>query len=91
MSTNTLLRSTYHPPCIEKQEILQISVPADRTTLSLADRLSLRLGLWLALRPQRARREPLTRERVMLMRETQQSIRREALALYAFDMHRQMR
>lgn len=91
MSTNLLLRSTAHPPCIEGQEVLHITVPADRTTLSRSARLSLRLGLWLMLRTERARRRPVTHEQMMLLRETQRSIRREALALYTFDMHRQLR
>ncbi len=56
MSTQTLLRSTAHPPCPQEQEILEIAVPADRTELALTDRLSLRLGLWLMLRTQRQRR-----------------------------------
>lgn len=91
MSTNLLLRSTAHPPCPEVQETLEITVPTDRTTLSLTARLSLRLGLWLLLRTERGRTPPVTHEQMMLLRETQRSIRREALALHTFDMHRQLR
>ncbi len=91
MSTNTLLRSTAHPPCPQEQEILELTVPTDRTRLSLTARLSLRLGLWLILRTDRARNEQVTHEQALLLRETQLSLRREALALHAFDMHRQLR
>jgi len=86
-----LLRSTAHPPCPEDQETLEITVPTDRRTLSLTARISLRVGLWLLLRSEHGRTRTVTHEQMMLIRETQRSIRREALALYTFDMHRQLR
>lgn len=94
MSTNTLLRSTAHPPCPEEQEILEIAVPADRTELALVDRLALRFGLWLTLRVQRQRRSPrrvMTHEEVMRMFETSHVTERESLALLAYHLQRQMR
>lgn len=94
MSNNTLLRSTAHPPCPEEQKILEVTVPADRTTLSLADRLSLRLGLWLlvrAQRPRRARARTLTHEEVMRMFETKHVSERESLAILAYQAQHHLR
>jgi hypothetical protein len=56
MSIAQLHRSTAHPPCPEDHTVLEVTVPADRSELALADRLSLRIGLWLLLRAQRAPR-----------------------------------
>lgn len=91
LSTNLLLRSTAHPPCPEEQETLEFTVPTDRTMLSLTGRLSLRLGRWLMLRTEQGRRQSVTHEQMMLLRETQRSIRREALTLYTLDMQRYLR
>lgn len=105
MSTDTLLRSTSHPPCPEdahhrETEILQITLPADRTELTIADRLSLRLGLWLmsrTQRPPRARTPELTREETTRILDARRKVgnagttEREALAILTYDMHRSMR
>lgn len=94
MSNNTLLRSTAHPPCPEDQETLEVRLPSDRTELALADRLSLRLGLWLLLRTQRPRRattRTMTNEEVMRMFETKHATERESLTMLAYQMQRHLR
>lgn len=95
MSNNLLLRSTAHPPCPEEKEILEVTVPADRTELALTDRLSLRLGLWLLLRAQRPRRAPartsMTHEEVMRMFETKRATERESLAILAYQTQNYLR
>lgn len=93
MSNNTLLRSTAHPPCPEDKEILEVTLPADRTELTLADRFSLRIGLWLLLRTQRPRKVPartLTHEEVMRMFETKRATERESLAILAYQAQRHL-
>jgi hypothetical protein len=93
VSTEALLRQTTHPPCTEEQEILEITVPADRTELALSDRLSLRIGLWLLLRaqrgPRRARR--LSNEDVILLRDRPRITEHEAITLLTYDLQRQLR
>jgi hypothetical protein len=93
VSTNTLLRSTAHPPCPEEQEILEIAVPTDRTELAVADRLSLRIGLWLLLRTQRPRKAPrtMTHEEVMRMFETKNALERESLTILHYQLQQHMR
>lgn len=94
MSTNALLRSTTHPPCPEGQETLEITVPSDRNTLALTDRLSLRLGLWLLLRARRPRRAPtppMSHEDMMRLFETHRTTERESLLMLAFDSQRYLR
>ena len=94
MSTNTLLSSTAHPPCPEEQETLEITVPTNRNTLALTDRLSLRLGLWLLLRAQRPRRAPappMSHEDMMRLFETRRATERDSLLLLAFDPQRYLR
>lgn len=94
MSNNTLLRSTAHPPCPEDQEILEVTVPTDRTELALADRLSLRLGLWLLVRtqrPRKARVRTMTHEEVMRRFETTHVSERESLAILAYQAQHHMR
>ncbi|WP_435744488.1 hypothetical protein [Microbacterium sp. PMB16] len=54
----TLHRGIAHPPDIEDHEVLQIPRPDELRKLALADRLSLRFGLWLFQRAQRPRRQP---------------------------------
>lgn len=91
MSTSTLLRSTSHPPCPQDQEIVEISVPIDRTQLALTDRLSLRFGLWLLLRAGSARRRQprtITHEQMMLLRENQRTMERQALAMLTYGLQR---
>lgn len=91
MSTDTLLRSTLHPPCPVEQEILEIVVPADRHQLAVADRLSLRLGLWLLLRAQRSRRRApavVTHEEATRLRDNQDRLAREAAAVLVYQLQR---
>lgn len=91
MSTDTLLRSTLHPPSPEEQEILELTLPADRRELPLLDRLSLRFGLWLLLRAERSRRKPartISREQVMLLMENRRVMEREALTMLTHGLQR---
>lgn len=99
MNTEALLRHTVHPPCSQEQEILEITVPANRTQLKITDRLSLRLGLWLMLRAERSaqkRHAVLSREEVIRMLNAQRAAgisrftEREQLAIFTQDMQRHM-
>lgn len=90
----TLYRSTTHPPDTEDHLVLQIPDHDELQRLALADRLSLRVGLWLlqrAQRPRRARRTPTARtaELIDLDRRTRSAA--EITALLAFDLQRQLR
>ena len=91
MSTDTLLRSTLHPPCPEDQEILEVTVPANRKELALADRIPLRFGLWLLLRAERSRgrsARTITQEQMMLLRENRRTMEREALTMLTHGLQR---
>lgn len=91
MSTETLLRSTLHPPCTEEEEILEVTVPADRKALALVDRISLRFGLWLLLRAERSRRKSartISHEQMLLLRENRRAMEREALAMLTHGLQR---
>ncbi len=86
-----LLRSTLHPPCPQDQEVLEVTVPADRRELALTDRLSLRLGLWLLLRAERSRRRAartISHEQMMLLRENRRTMEREALTMLTHGLQR---
>ncbi|MGO2745125.1 hypothetical protein [Microbacterium sp.] len=94
MNTEVLLRKTVHPPCIE-EETLEITVPADRAALAFTDRLSLRIGLWLLLRAERAQRSPrgkpaMSREEAMRLLETRRITEREAMVMLTYDLQRQL-
>lgn len=91
MSPEALLRETVHPPCPD--ETVEFTLPADRTSLALVDRLSLRIGLWLLLRAERARttRGDLRREEVQRLLAQQHASRQQAIALIAYDLQRHMR
>ncbi|MFB7250521.1 hypothetical protein [Microbacterium sp. NPDC056234] len=91
MTIAQLHRSTAHPPCTEDREILQIPVPIDRSELALADRLSLRIGLWLLLRTQRRRVVPAEVDVASFFPGAPHFTQREALTLLAFDLQRQLR
>lgn len=97
MSTDTLLRSTLHPPCPEDQEVLEVTVPTNRKELALTDRISLRFGLWLLTRAERARRRPvrsssrvrtLNQEQMMLLQENRRTLEREALTMLTHGLQR---
>ncbi|WAA67749.1 hypothetical protein [Microbacterium oxydans] len=91
----TLHRSITHPPDTEDREVLQIPRPDELRRLSLADRLSLRIGLWLFQRAQRPRRERRTRsvDAEALLRLKQQRLRAEADASVhmVYDLQRGLR
>lgn len=50
----TLSRTTTRPPDTQDRQVLALPAPDELRALSTADRLSLRLGLWLLLRAERA-------------------------------------
>lgn len=86
-----LLRSTLHPPCPETQEILEVTVPTNRRELSLTDRLSLRIGLWLLVRAERSQRKAartISHEQMLLLRENQRTMEREALTMLSYGLQR---
>ncbi len=89
MSPEALLRETVHPPCPD--ETVEFTLPADRTSLALVDRLSLRIGLWLLLRAERARTEAartISHEQMLLLRENQRTMEREALTMLTYGLQR---
>ncbi|MCM3779027.1 hypothetical protein [Microbacterium hydrocarbonoxydans] len=89
----TLYRSTTHPPDTGDQQVLHIPAPDDLHRLALADRLSLRIGLWLLQRAQRPRRERRS-SRVsgdpLALDRRERSVA-ETYALLTFDLQRQLR
>ncbi|WP_243225349.1 hypothetical protein [Microbacterium sp. CIAB417] len=91
MTIAQLHRSTSHPPCPEDREILEIPVPVDRTELALADRLSLRIGLWLLLRTQRRRTPSASIDVPSFFPGAPNLTQHEALTLLTFDLQRQLR
>ena len=90
----TLYRTTVHPPDTQDHQVLHLPAPDELQRLALADRLSLRVGLWLLQRAQRSRParrtvragsiEPLVLDR------RHRSIA-ETHALLVFDLQRQLR
>lgn len=62
----TLHHSTTHPPDIQDQTVLHIPAPDDLRELALADRLSLKIGLWLL---ERAQRPKVAKERIITTAE----------------------
>ncbi|KJL18572.1 hypothetical protein RN51_03409 [Microbacterium oxydans] len=91
----TLHRSDIHPPDIEDREVLQIPRPDELRRLSMTDRLSLRIGLWLfqrAQRPRRPRRGPrIDPADLFLLGEQRHRSAAESNALLTYDMQRGMR
>lgn len=90
----TLYRNITHPPDTEGQQVLHIPAPDELRRLALADRLSLRIGLWLfqrAQRPRRARRiaSPVYSDGSPLERRDRSA--GETLALLTYDLQRQLR
>ena len=86
MNTIELHRSTIHPPDTGDRQILTIPVPADRTRLTPAERLSLRLGLWLIERSARAAKT------ISVARLARPAVtERDALTLLTYDLQRQLR
>lgn len=91
----TLSRSTTHPPDTEDREVLQIPRDDELRELGIADRLSLRIGLWLFQRAQRPRRprRPWTVDPgdLFLVGEQRHRSAAESHALLMYDMQRGMR
>ncbi|WP_431072935.1 hypothetical protein [Microbacterium phyllosphaerae] len=90
----TLYRNITHPPDTEGQQVLHIPAPDELRRLALADRLSLRIGLWLLQRAQRPRRErrtsaPVYSDGSPLERRDRAAV--ETLALLTYDLQRQLR
>ncbi|WEK59671.1 MAG: hypothetical protein P0Y60_09800 [Candidatus Microbacterium colombiense] len=90
----TLSHSTTHPPDTEDQQVLQLPTPSALRQLSVADRVSFRLGLWLLERAQRPRRGTRRKKRAPAyagsLREWELTPR-DSMALATFDMQRQLR
>ncbi|WP_417553991.1 hypothetical protein [Microbacterium sp.] len=85
--------TSIHPPDIEDRQILTIPDHTARQHLPLADRLSLRLGLWLlerGLHTQRPRTRHASTYRPLLARE-QAISEHEAITLLAYDLQRGLR
>lgn len=92
----TLHLSIPHPPDIEDREVLQIPRPDELRRLSLVDRVSLRIGLWLFQRAQRPRRQGRSRRTVdaeALLRLRQERLRAQADASVhlVYDLQRGLR
>jgi hypothetical protein len=82
-----------HPPDTEDRQILTIPDHTARQRLPLADRLSLRLGLWLlerGLHTQEPRTPRASAYRPLLARE-QAISEREAITLLSYDLQRGLR
>lgn len=90
----TLYRSTTHPPDTEDRQVLHIPAPDELRRLALADRLSLRIGLWLlqrAQRPRPVRRVESASPTDVLGLERRHRTTGETFALLAYDLQRQLR
>ena len=92
---SALSRSTTHPPDTEDREVLQIPRDDELRRLGPADRLSLRIGLWLFQRAQRPRkpRRSLVFDPgdLFLVGEQRHRSAAESHALLMHDMQRGMR
>lgn len=91
----TLSRSITHPPDTGDREVLQIPRDDELEQLRVADRLSLRIGLWLLQRAQRPRRPRRTwivePGDLFLVGEQRHRSAAESHALLLYDMQRGMR
>lgn len=90
----TLHRGITHPPDIEDRSVLHIPRPDELRELALADRLSLRIGLWLLQRAQRPRRHSARLSLApddMLALGARNRTPGETYALFTYDMQRGMR
>jgi hypothetical protein len=87
----TLSHTLTHPPDTEDRTV-RIPAPDELRALSLGDRLSLRIGLWLLQRSQRPRRErPLATSTAgpLLISDRHLSPRESAIVL-SYHLQRQM-
>ena len=91
----TLSRSITHPPDTEDREVLHIPRDDELRRLGVADRLSLRIGLWLLQRAQRPRRPrrswTVDPGDLLLVGEQRHRSAAESHALLVFDMQRGLR
>lgn len=91
----TLHRNTTHPPDIQDREVLHIPNDDELRRLGMADRLSLRFGLWLLQRAQRPPKPPrrlyVDPSDAFLLGEQRHRSAAESMALLTFDMQRGMR
>jgi hypothetical protein len=88
--------TSIHPPDTEDRQILTIPDREDQRRLGAADRLSLRVGLWLLERSLRSgSTEPVEdiADRLRRQRETRASLaltQPQAIALLTYDLQRRM-
>lgn len=89
----TLYRSIPHPPDTQDQQVLHIPAPDELQRLALADRLSLRIGLWLLQRAQRPRpaRRVTAADADALHLSRRHLSPAETHALLTYDLQRQLR
>ncbi|UWF78453.1 MULTISPECIES: hypothetical protein [Microbacterium] len=92
-TTGRLNRSTTHPPDTGDRQILTIPDRDDRQRLTPAERLTLRIGLWLQRSIRAVQRQEI---RVQEHAERHESARlalsqREAMILLTYDLQRQLR
>ncbi|MFD5214712.1 hypothetical protein [Microbacterium sp. NPDC058345] len=86
--------TSIHPPDTEDRQILTIPDHDDRRQLALADRLSLRVGLWLLERSLRS--EDVDRTDAAARHQQREELKRlaldqrQAIALLTFDLQRRM-
>lgn len=92
MTIAQLHDSNAHPPCPPHHEIVAITVPVDRTQLTVHDRVSLRIGLWLLLRAQRGERIPPQKQDTVraAFSPNRRSTEHEALTLLTYHLQRQL-
>ncbi len=88
----TLSHSTTHPPDTQGREVLDIPAPDELRALSLADRLTFRVGLWLLRRAQRPHRSGRTDETPASSHRpgTHHPSERENAAVLAYHLRRQL-
>ncbi|MFJ4252758.1 hypothetical protein [Microbacterium sp. NPDC090003] len=87
----TLSRNITHPPDTQDRTVLHIPEPDELRALSLGDRLSLRIGLWLLRRAQRPRRpkREFAPAAPLFLHELHRSPQ-ESAAILAYHLQRQM-
>ncbi|MFJ2552477.1 hypothetical protein [Microbacterium sp. NPDC087591] len=89
----TLSHDTTHPPDTTDRPVLHIPAPDELRRLSFADRLALRVGVWLlerAQRPRRRRRRRVNYIDPIALGDLAVS-HRDSLALHSYDPLRQLR
>lgn len=90
----TLHRSTTHPPDPQDRQVLHLPARERLHELALADRLSLRVGIWLlerAQRPHRPRRSFALAPPASPFLGDRYLTPRESITMLTFDLQRQLR